>query len=274
MIKWGGGLITDKKKLCTPNLEVIDALSKTVKQIQDQHIDVVLVHGAGSFGHLRCKAWRINEGFLENVQFEPDSLCSSQLDGVKQVRKEMLALNEHICRSLHKLNISTSVFPPHSWVTGTGVDFSGTLSRFRVDPGTVAITFGDVVDTGGVDRFGILSGDDLVVRLSIELPMVQRLVFAIEGVDGLLKVPPDRASHNDLIPLWTSDMAFEGTHASEIDVTGGIHLKAMRGAIVAEHGIDVMMVNGGVSERIVQACLGQDVRGTKVVSKKSVNQEH
>ena len=38
--------------------------------------------------------------------------------------------------------------------------------------------------------FGILSGDDLVKRLSIEIDDVERLVFAIGGVDGVLENPP------------------------------------------------------------------------------------
>ena len=52
------------------------------------------------------------------------------------------------------------------------------------------ITHGDVVPVDGDMKFGILSGDDLVVRLCLEIPNVKRLVFAIGGVDGLLSIHP------------------------------------------------------------------------------------
>ena len=129
------------------------------------------------------------------------------------------------------------------------------------------VTFGDVVDVEGNEQFGILSGDDLVVRLAVELPGVQRLVFAIKGVDGILRVPPEQADDNDLIENWYPGIEFEGTHQSQIDVTGGIGLKAARGALVASHEVEVTMVNGGKAGRVLNAMLGNDVRGTRVTAK-------
>ena len=129
------------------------------------------------------------------------------------------------------------------------------------------VTFGDVVNVEGDEAFGILSGDDLVVRLAVELPRVQRLVFAIKGVDGILRLPPDVAKDNDLIENWHPDIEFEGTHQSQIDVTGGIGLKAARGALVASHEIDVVMVNGDYTERVLDAMLGNAVRGTRITAK-------
>ncbi|MGY8729141.1 MAG: hypothetical protein ACKVKS_07975, partial [Candidatus Poseidoniales archaeon] len=67
---------------------------------------------------------------------------------------------------------------------------------------------------------------------------------------------------------WSPEIEFEGTHQSEIDVTGGIGLKAARGSLIASHGIEVIMVNGGKSERVLGAMLGNPVRGTIVTAKK------
>jgi isopentenyl phosphate kinase len=65
VIKWGGGLITDKTTLCTPKLDVIEALATSVRRCLDNDLDVILVHGAGSYGHLRAKHWRLNEGRVD-----------------------------------------------------------------------------------------------------------------------------------------------------------------------------------------------------------------
>jgi isopentenyl phosphate kinase len=124
------------------------------------------------------------------------------------------------------------------------------------------VTFGDVVDCEGEMSFGILSGDDLVVRLCEEIPNVKRLVFAVGGVDGILKRPPEFANSGDLIKNWSPGMKFEGLHNTEIDVTGGIGLKAARGAEVAKLGIEVLIVNGSYPERVFDACTGKEVLGT------------
>ena len=268
VIKWGGGLITHKSSLCTPNLEVLNQLASTVAECHAAGQEVILVHGAGSYGHLRAKNWRLNEGHIPGMLQPEGSICSSQRDAVEQVRREMLELNQHVCDVLNEVGISSIVHPPHQWATNTGMNFRGDLGRFNHPNGRkIHITFGDVVEVEGEQRFGILSGDDLVVRLALELPRVKRLVFAIGGVDGLLRVPPEFATEDDLIEIWSPDIEFEGVHQSDIDVTGGIGLKAARGAHVAAHGIEVLMVNGGKTERVLAAMLGNPVRGTIVTNK-------
>ena len=65
--------------------------------------------------------------------------------------------------------------------------------------------------------------------------------------------------------MWSPDLKFEGLHNAEIDVTGGIGLKAARGAEVAKLGIDVLIVNGSYPQRVFDACNGIDVLGTKII---------
>ena len=268
VIKWGGGLITDKSSLCTPNLEVLKQLAETVAECHAEGQEVILVHGAGSYGHLRAKNWRLNEGHIPEMPQPEGSICATQRDAVEQVRREMLELNQHVCTALADAGISSIVHPPHLWATNTGMDFQGDVKRFTLrDDHKIHITFGDVVEVEGEQQFGILSGDDLVVRLALELPHVKRLVFAVGGVDGLLRVPPEFAAEDDLIEKWSPDIEFEGVHQSDIDVTGGIGLKAARGAHVAARGIEVLMVNGGIPERVLAAMLGNPVRGTIVTNK-------
>jgi isopentenyl phosphate kinase len=69
------------------------------------------------------------------------------------------------------------------------------------------------------------------------------------------------------LEIWHPGIIFEGEHQQNIDVTGGIGLKAARGAKVAQNGIEVMMVSGQHPQRVADACIGVATRGTKVVSK-------
>ena len=41
VIKWGGGLITDKSKLCTPNLSALQKLAEAVSSCCKQGFDAV-----------------------------------------------------------------------------------------------------------------------------------------------------------------------------------------------------------------------------------------
>lgn len=246
VVKWGGGLITHKERLCSANSAIISSLAKVASQTSKR---LIIVHGAGSFGHLKAKAGRLSEGEIEGLD---------QQSSIAEVREDMLLLNTQIMESLASNGVDAEVFPPRNWAKGFGADFTGELP---LHPG-VTVLFGDVVDDDN-QGFGILSGDDIVARYAIEIPGVERLVFAIGGVDGILRVPPNEATSDDLIEVWTEDAKFEGIHSSNIDVTGGIGLKADRSALVASHGIEVLMVNGEHPKRVLDAIEGRLVRGTR-----------
>ena len=249
VIKWGGGLITHKDQLCTVNLDVIDSLAKACSKSTKK---LVIVHGAGSFGHMMAKKFRLAEGRVAGLK---------QDEAIERVRSDMIELNNHVLSSLQKYGLDAKTFSPHLWATGTGPGFKGELPIFD----GVTVVYGDVVEDSEKE-FGILSGDDIMLRYSTELPDVERAVFAIGGVDGILRVPPSKAGPEDLIEIWSPDMEFEGEHAAEIDVTGGIGLKAARGAMISEKGVDVHIINGEHPNRVLAAIDGENVLGTKIVS--------
>ncbi len=248
VVKLGGGLITHKDKLCTVNTDVLESLAK---QLSKSSKRLVIIHGAGSFGHLKAREYRLAEGDVEGL---------NQSEAIESVRADMIELNSHVTSVLKEYGMNCESFPPHQWVNGIGPDFSGDLPYCE---GTTVV-FGDVVDDP-MQQFGILSGDDLIVRYAIENPDVERVVFAIGGVDGILRVPPADATPEDLIEIWSSEIEFEGEHVAAIDVTGGIGLKAQRGSMIAKHGIDVMIVNGEHPTRLLDAIEGKPVRGTRII---------
>ena len=142
VVKWGGGLITEKNQLCTVNRDVIRSLASTIITCHDNDLDVILVHGAGSFGHLRAKQWRLNEGKIDPSNFTADDFCSTQEQAVKLVRKDMLTLNSIIMEELTRADISAAVLSPHNWVNGTGESFQGDLTFFAGAPeGIVMVTY-------------------------------------------------------------------------------------------------------------------------------------
>jgi len=263
VVKWGGGLITNKSTLLTPDLDIISMLAKCTAEIVRLGYQVILVHGAGSFGHLKAKHWKLHMGKLSE-NFEPQEDIRTQEDAVIAVRNDMLSLNQYVLSGLIDNGLTTDVYAANIWASETGGEFIGDLTEFERSKADVVVTFGDVVDCKEPRKFGILSGDDLVKRLSIELEGVERLIFAIRGVDGLLTAPPG-SGDEEVIEILDSNSEYLGEHDSSIDVTGGIGLKVQRGLEVAKQGIEVLMVNGEIESRYYNACIGNDVIGTKIV---------
>ena len=265
VIKFGGALITKKDEECVANVEIIRNLCSIVHDITQQDIQVIVIHGAGSFGHLKAKRWRLNEGHIQGLEVA-DSACQSQTEAVEQVRSDMLALNSIVVSELEKFGLNAQSHPPHAWARNLGPNFDGSLDAFAANnPNLVHVSFGDVVDVDGDARFGILSGDDLVARLSLELPDIESLIFAMGGVDGLLKVPPDIATDEDLIEQWSPEINYEGLHQSDIDVTGGIGLKITRSHLVAQSGIGVYLINGEHPSRMLSLLRQESWRGTTIL---------
>ena len=263
VVKWGGGLITEKHAMKTVRPDILESLAEQIDACLSAGTDVILVHGAGSFGHLKAKQYRLADGKLDGAVFEGEL---TQEQAVESVREDMMELNAHVMGALTKLDISAVSLPPHTWARNTGPDFEGDLALFEDAPrGIVVVTYGDVVDCDE-QMFGILSGDDLVVRLANEINGVKRLVFAMGGVDGVLAQPPKEGVADVLIETLGTEQLFEGEHAAEMDVTGGIGLKVHRGFLVAENGIEVLMVSGEHDQRVADACLGRPVVGTRLVA--------
>ena len=70
IIKYGGGLITYKDQLCKADYENIDGLSKIIKEMFDTNLyQIIIIHGAGGFGHLKAKKWKLHLGKLPDMVF-------------------------------------------------------------------------------------------------------------------------------------------------------------------------------------------------------------
>ena len=247
VLKWGGGLITDKATLCTVRSDRLQTLATAVDTLTAAGHQVILVHGAGSFGHLRSKAARLAEGNVGGFD---------QSEAIQQVRADMDTLHSYVLESLAS---PTTSHPPRDFVTNTGSAFSGDLSGFFGDG--IHVTFGDVVKCDPPKDFGILSGDDLMLRLATELEDVTHCIFAMGDVAGLMTGPGPDAQ---LIPLWHPEEGLSGDHATEQDVTGGIFLKADRAAVIATHVDHVWFVDGRHPERILSIVNDGMAVGTRI----------
>ena len=85
MIKLGGSLITDKRTENTVNREAVDRVAEAIAEIVNLGYSVILVHGAGSFGHILAKKWSIDDGANPVISVK-------QREAIAQIRTNMIEL--------------------------------------------------------------------------------------------------------------------------------------------------------------------------------------
>lgn len=258
VIKLGGGLITDKTESKTFDNDRMAGIAEVIAELSHLGSSIVIVHGAGSYGHLLAKEWSISDGARSDISYE-------QKNAVSQIRRDMRELNTLVINSLNKVGLECESHPPSDWALGTGHSFQGNLSAFhRSNEDSIPVTFGDVVDTNDEAKFGILSGDDLMLRISKEVPGVTHSIFLIGDADGVMDKPPNERD-SKLLPIWHPGFHLRSNHDSDIDVTGGIELKLMRASEISKHVGEVWIIDGREPTRLSELLTEGQTIGTKIL---------
>ena len=252
LIKLGGSVVTFKEKPLTANIDAIDGISRTLTQLG---VPVIIVHGGGSFGHY----WSVKY----DMHTKP---ANYDVHGVSIVHESMIALNQIIVNSMIRVGLNPYGMPPSALTTGhkpivAKIKDTHAMAHSKIIP----VTFGDIVYVGGT-KYSILSGDALMTILARVLRPL-RIIFAT-NVDGVYK---DRASGELVNEIQIEDKkrSIEFFKVSDIDATGGMRRKVTEAFKIASHGMDVMMINGLVPERIIEAAEGTLKVGTVVKGRKS-----
>ena len=104
-IKLGGGLISDKSSMKKFNPDAVERVVDTIFSISELGVSIILVHGAGSFGHLLAKKWKIADGVKTEIS-------KSQREAVEEIRSDMRELNGLIIDKFEERGLSCIGHPP------------------------------------------------------------------------------------------------------------------------------------------------------------------
>jgi isopentenyl phosphate kinase len=252
LVKLGGSVITFKDKPLTANVDAIDGISRALTQLG---IPVIIVHGGGSFGHY----W--------SVKYDMHTKSANyDAPGISVVHESMIALNQILVNSMIGVGLSPYGMPPSAFTAGhkpivVKIKQIYMMAKSKVMP----VTFGDVVHTVGT-KYSILSGDVLMTILAKILQPL-RIIFAT-NVDGIYK---DMVSKELVSEIKVADnrRSIEFFKVSGTDVTGGMQRKVTEAFKIASHGMDVVMINGLMPERIIEAVEGTLRVGTVVKGRKN-----
>ena len=257
ILKLGGSVITEKSKIDTFRQETMDNLSSQIKRSGKK---IILIHGAGSFGHILAKKYKLNEGFISE----------NQMIGFAETQEKVQTLNNLVLKSLKKHKIPAVSISPHDILELNNhkldsIDYS--FFEKNLEKGLMPVSFGDVVLDKKL-KFSICSGDLLILALAKHFKP-EKVIFALDE-DGLYTKNPkinkdaefiDEASLDDLEKL----SAKLDNHA---DVTGGMKGKIDTIKNISKLGIDTILVNGNKDEFLYKALVGEEVKKTIVFGEK------
>ena len=229
--------------------EIRDSMDNSQKQL-------IIVHGAGSFGHPPAKKHRIGEEF-------DSKLYPQKRLGFCEIQNEVKKLNMFICEAFINEGLPVIALPASSFITATDKRItSGNLDLFKnyLSKGFIPVIYGDVVLDGDLE-FCVISGDQLIQYLAKNLNPT-RVVMGTD-VDGVYNKNPK--THDDAIffDKFTSleDLdTLEGT--TNVDVTGGMVGKIKELLDLADLGIESKIINTEVEGNIFKVLEDKEVKGT------------
>ena len=215
LLKFGGSLIT-KKNSDIPKIN-IDNLEEIGKLLNNDKYDLIIVHGAGSFGHPIAEKFNLIDGLDESLE---------QKESIKEIRHQMKELNQILCKIIESQGIKTKAIIPSESMRTRGAKH---ISKFpkkifdkAIREGNIPITFGDVTEDE-LQGINVLSGDVIMM----ELARIYRPAFSVFIMDypGVMDSNP-RLKDSNIIPIVDSKMIGELRQKTNMngttDVTGGL----------------------------------------------------
>jgi isopentenyl phosphate kinase len=256
LVKLGGSVITDKSRLRTFRKDACERLAGELGPAIREGL--VVVHGAGSFGHIMAKKHELHKGFKR----------TSQLEHVAGVQRDVRELNLRVLEALIDNGVSAVSVAPAASSTfrgGAVTSFCEDAFSSLLELGLTPVTFGDVVPDESMG-FSICSGD--LMMLELAKTFKPRIAVFCADVDGVFDKDPK--VHRDAELMHEVDSAaltrFSGRSVNA-DVTGSMKGKLERMLAISSHCEKCMIVNGNVRGRLESAVRGRKVVSTAVVSR-------
>lgn len=252
LVKLGGSVITDKTRVSTLRP---GHLRRLAGELARSGRELIIVHGAGSFGHIKAAKHRLHEGYIED----------GQLAAVSEVQRDVRHLNLAVVDALRRSGLKPVSLPPSAIARlddGALRQFDLDVFRRYADLGFAPVTFGDVV-LDSRRWFSICSGDLLMLALA-QAFRPESAIF-VADVDGVYTEDPKRVSSAKLLrEIGPANLGKVATSVQTRDVTGGLAGKLERMIAIARFTPRCVLVNGLKKGRLLAALRDERVVGTRV----------
>ncbi|MHA1144790.1 MAG: isopentenyl phosphate kinase [Candidatus Helarchaeota archaeon] len=253
LLKLGGSLIT-KKDASEPqiNAENVKRIVTEVKKGWDsKKYDLLLIHGAGSYGHPIVHA----TGIANGVKTQEDILAFAK------TQKLQNQLNVAICDFFLEKGLPTIPFQPSTVAMMDKKElvevYLPVLESF-LDLSLVPVLYG-VPAYDKHQNCSILSGDQLIVYFANHLAPAK--IISATNVDGVLG--PDNQVIKRITSLTQQNLIKVLKGSSATDVTGGMAGKVLE-FFKLKKIFKAQIINGNVPGNIEKALKGDTSIGTMI----------
>lgn len=256
ILKLGGSVITKKEKVFTPNFEVIKRLAREVSKANVSPL--IIIHGAGSYGHPLAERYNLIEGFKH----------SSQLIGFAKTHEAMVSLNRLLVDALIDQGVPVFSAPPSTFTLMKDSQIEVLEIRplvKAIEIGLTPVLYGDVALDSEMG-FTIISGDKIAASLAVNLG-AEMIVMGVD-VDGLCtgdpKIDPSARLIKHLTLNGLKDLQDKIGGAKVSDVTGGMLGKVSELMVPVACGIEARIVNALKPNNVYKALIGEEFVGTRI----------
>ncbi len=256
VVKLGGSVLTRKGEDRRARPKVIHRLaSELAEGLRDRPIPLLLVHGAGSFGHPAALKHRLSQAPSE------EGPPAGRTRGAALTAWGVRELHQSVLRALLDAGLPAFSVPPFPTMENRQGRFAGlSLSPFQriLSRGGIPLTYGDVVLDEGWG-FSILSGDTLVGELARGVGSPRALF--VSDVPGVLE---DRRPGPMRIVRTLSEGTVESLAPARgvPDVTGGLRGKVSVMLALAREGVRCGLISGLAPGLLCRALRGEEVYGS------------
>ncbi|MCL2114767.1 MAG: isopentenyl phosphate kinase [Methanobrevibacter sp.] len=273
ILKLGGSVLTKKD---SHNAEVnYKNLNRIANEIHNFFLakgsnsdianELIIVHGAGSFGHPPAQKYQIGKSFKREEYPEKRIGFSETQNSVKR-------LNSIICECLLSKKIPCVSIQPSSFITTDNKrinSFNLDLIAKYLDEGFVPVIYGDVVLDAQL-KIAVLSGDQILqyIAKNLKSRKINEIILGTD-VDGVFTKNPKKHNDAKLIRRVSSLEDIEVLESTtNIDVTGGMIGKIKELLKLANLGIESRIINANKEGLIANALLNKKVECSLITKNK------
>lgn len=261
ILKVGGSATTFKEEneLKTKD-EVIERVAEEIKAAKEKHdFNLVLVHGAGPFGHKLVHEYDVIDGIKDERGVE----------GFVKTHNSVGALNKKYVDIFAEKGLLLMPFQPSAIITNTDKKISHFNTEelekiMTISPKIIPVLYGDMVFDEKL-KGSIVSGDAIISFLAKKFK-AEKVLFGSD-VDGVFTADPKTNPEADLIPKIDNqnfeEILKKVEGAKAIDATGGMKNKLLELKEKLK-GIKTVIFNLTQEENLQKLLAGEKGIGTEI----------
>ena len=259
ILKIGGSVCTDKSR---NSFRVrSDVVKRIGKEIRDARMEkafrLIVVNGAGPFGHLNVKRYDINNGLHTEKDYE----------GFSKTLSDCTYLNWKVSDTLRSAGLVTMPYPSSSVAIQVkkklvSVYLDNMKRIWDANDSVIPVLNGTMVPDMKLGS-SPMSGDAIIEYLARRLS--PKSIIFLTDVDGVFDKDPNRFADAKLLKTITKDdlgsIKRYATGSSNVDVTGGMLGKLKN---LLELNSQCYVVNGNRPGNTRAVLLDEPVKGTLI----------